>query len=913
MTMTDDVQDRQTALTGEKEKAEKAGRSRRIRVRTATAVVAALLVLLIVPPLVSIGRYKKRITAMISESFGRPVRLSSVKLRLLPWPGFVLTDLTVAEDPAYGSEPVLHADTVKASIRLLPLWSGHIEIGSVSVDDASLNVVHAAPGKWNLDPLFRTAAAKAGPAGGPARRFPYLEATNSRINFKNGAEKLPFSLIDTDLSFWQESPGEWRVRLRGQPARTDVSLDLADTGIVRLEASIHRAPELHLMPLHADLDWREAQLGQLSRLLIGSDPGWRGDLTGELHLDGTPDAAHVTARLRAAGVHRAEFAPASPLDFDANCGFVYHYGRRAVDNLACNSPLGDGTLRLTGNLPGTNAAPNLTLELDRISMGAGLAILRTLRSGINPDLQATGTVSGKLIYSGTAMSQVAPKRVAARPGNPRRRRARSVAQPLTGSLTVEGFALSGAGLEQPLRAPRVVLEPVLQNGAEALAGAAPVPAGAATPLTLNLKLALYGYEAGVHGQIGITRARQLARATGVTGAGILDGLAGEPLTANLTAEGPWLPGPQNSTPNQSAVSEPVAPPAAPPAASPGLGEPAQPTADSLTGTITLHDANWRADFLANRLQIAQATLHVSSDELRWDPVAFSYGPVKGTATITLPVNCTAQPTESAASVAPCQPHFDAQFGAINAEVVQAALLGAHRQGTLLSDLIDRLSPQSAPPWPAMLGTVKAASLALGPITVQQVSADVKIADESADFDNLTGGALGGQIGASGKVQWSQGDQTAPQYNVAASFTRLRAAAVGQLLAMDWSGGPFSADVKVDLSGFTSKDLAASAKGTLHFDWRHGRIAQPVAAATSADSATAESEPISLPARSVPFSSLAHFDRWTGTAQIGGDSIKLGQNQLLSGARKLAVGGSVSFTSNPPKIRIETANSPANLR
>ena len=60
-------------------------------------------------------------------------------------------------------------------------------------------------------------------------------ATNSRINFKNGAEKLPFSLVDTDVSFWQENPGEWRIRLRGQPARTDVSLDLADTGVVRAE------------------------------------------------------------------------------------------------------------------------------------------------------------------------------------------------------------------------------------------------------------------------------------------------------------------------------------------------------------------------------------------------------------------------------------------------------------------------------------------------------------------------------------------------------------------------------------------------------------------------------------------------------------------------------------------------------
>jgi hypothetical protein len=164
--------------------------------------------------------------------------------------------------------------------------------------------------------------------------LPYLVATHSRINIKNGAEKLPFSLVDTDISFWQQNPGDWRLRLRGQPARTDLSLDLADTGVVRLEASVRTAAELRQMPVHLDLEWREAQLGQLARLIIGSDPGWRGDLTGELHLDGTADAAQIKTQLRATGVHRAEFAPAAPLDFDANCGFVYHYSARALDNLA---------------------------------------------------------------------------------------------------------------------------------------------------------------------------------------------------------------------------------------------------------------------------------------------------------------------------------------------------------------------------------------------------------------------------------------------------------------------------------------------------------------------------------------------------------------------------------------------------
>ena len=123
-----------------------------------------LLAIAVVPPLISIGRYKNNITQLVSASMGRPVHLSSVELRLLPRPEFVMTDLTVDEDPAFGAEPILHANTVTAAIRLLSLWRGRLEISRISVDEASVNLVRNADGRWNLDPCFRSAAARANDA-----------------------------------------------------------------------------------------------------------------------------------------------------------------------------------------------------------------------------------------------------------------------------------------------------------------------------------------------------------------------------------------------------------------------------------------------------------------------------------------------------------------------------------------------------------------------------------------------------------------------------------------------------------------------------------------------------------------------------------------------------------------------------
>jgi len=897
--MTDDAQGRQAVPLHEDAPAERSGR-RWGRLRLILIAMLIVLAVFLVPPLVSMGRYKSRITEMISASFGRPVRLSSVELRLLPWPGFVLTNLTVAEDPEYGAEPVLHANTVTANIRLLSLWRGRLEIGSVSVDEASLNVVRAGPGRWNLDRLFRSAA-KAAPSGSAARQFPYLEATNSRINFKDGAEKLPFSIVDTDLSFWQENPGDWRVRLRGQPVRTDVVLDMADTGIVRLEATAQSAPSLSQMPLRVDLDWSEAQLGQLSRLLVGSDAGWRGNLTGSLHLEGTPDAAKVTARLQAAGVHRAEFAPAAPLDFDANCGFVYHYARRALDDLVCDSPLGDGHLHLTGGVPGADAMPNLNLEVDRIAVGAGLDVLRTLRNGIDPDLEAAGTVSGKLVYAGAE----AANGTDAKSAKPVRGRVSAEAQgPLTGSLTVEGFALSGGGLDQPLRAPKFALEPMAigqgdRSGtpaAEGIAGTMAIPMGGDAPLTVNLRLALYGYEAGVRGPASISRVRQVAQLAGTPDVAALDGLAGEPLTANLTVEGPWMPGEENEA-STAPVTEGHAGNLPGPVAT-DFDRGMKPGADSIAGTVTLHNANWRADYLANHVQIENATLHLGDGAWRWDRVEFAYGPVKGILSITVPENCAPPEgagTAQAAGV--CQPQFAAQFGGLDAEAVQAAFLGARQKGTLLSDLIDRLHPASTPPWPAMTGTVKAEALVAGPITLRQASATVKIGARSADFSDLEASTLGGEVKGSGTVSWAAGDQVAPDYAISARLDGLSALAVGQLLDMRWSGGPVKVNGKIDLSGFTAKDMAASAKGTLHFDWKHGGMA--------AQGSTASARLKRAPAPAVP----GRFDDWSGDATIDGGKIALGQNTVFAGGRRLSAEGAITF-GKPPIVELGKSASPS---
>jgi len=843
-------------------------RQRRSRLWMPALALTILVSIVVLPPLFSINRYKARIVGAMSSSLGRPVRLSAVELRLLPRPGFVITDLTVQEDPAYGAEPVLHANEVKAAIRLSSLWRGRLEISRISVDEASLNLVRTGDGRWNIDSLFHTAAQVHPDASNPRKlALPYLEATNSRINIKKGLEKLPFSLLNADLSFWEENPGDLRVRLKGQPARTDVSLELGDTGIVQLEASMRRASEMRLMPVHVEMEWRQAQLGQLSRLLIGSDPGWRGDLTAEMKLDGNAESANVTTRLRATGVHRAEFAPAEPLDFDANCGFTYRHSARAIEKISCNSPLGNGRLLVAGNLPG-NGEPKLSLQLDKIPAQAILDALRTVRSEVGVGLEATGTLSGRVDYDATILPSSMP------PPPPRKslHHAKASANPpphlpaqLKGSIIIDSLRLSGGSLNQPILIQKATLEPASTDDGknEILAGVSSVPAGAPAPLAVTVRLTQGGYQVSIKGAGTPARLSQIAQAAGLKEAKALDAVAGDPVVLDLSIAGPWLPAPDillaessGSGVSPVAVSSPLS---------------LQPIPDRLIGTVTLHNANWKSEVLASAVQISQAVLHLNGGTRTWDPVAFAYGPLKGTARVAIPV---CDPDQE------CIPTVSLDFPTLDAAELQAALLGSEKKGTLLSSVISRITSSSPDrKWPMVQGELKVETLLLEPVTLSNLSAKLKVGPAVADLTSLDADLLGGQIHLTGKVE--NGDK--PSYSLEGRADGIEPVDLCRMLDLECSGRPIDGTGKVQLAGFTRSDLGSSAKGTLHFEWRKGSI-------TGRTSDSGDPPP----------ASLSHFDTWNGDAEIANNAATLTENTLRTGARNITVKAAVTFAI-PPRI------------
>jgi len=226
-----------------------------------------------------------------------------------------------------------------------------------------------------------------------------------------------------------------------------------------------------------------------------------------------------------------------------------------------------------------------------------------------------------------------------------------------------------------------------------------------------------------------------------------------------------------------------------------------------------------------------------------------------------------------------------QFGDIDASTLESALLGAKEKSTLLSDLIDRLHPSASTPWPALEGTVNADSLVLGPVTLQAVSASLRVLPTGVEISSLDAGLLGGSIHLAGSLDKPANDADKPAYTFEGDFQKLDATSVGAMLGLRWAGAPLNGNGKIELTGYTAGDFAASAHGTLHFECRRGAIGnQP--------SESAKAGPV--PA------ALGRFDRWSGDAAIADGVLTLDPSSVTTGAHKQSLQAKVTF-GDPPVV------------
>jgi hypothetical protein len=194
-------------------------------------------------------------------------------------------------------------------------------------------------------------------------------------------------------------------------------------------------------------------------------------------------------------------------------------------------------------------------------------------------------------------------------------------------------------------------------------------------------------------------------------------------------------------------------------------------------------------------------------------------------------------------------------------------MGAGEHGEFLQQILARLDRNKVQ-WPPMNGTIRTGIFTLGSLSLNDASASVHIAGRQVHFNSIDARALNGSLHATGEMDVT-GD--APHYSFDAQLLHANAAGIASLWHEAPPLGIVSADTHLELTGYSTENLASSARGTFRWDWTRGAL-------------------ITTP---TPVA-LAHFDHWSTSGTIGNKQLMLAHSQLTRGPQKQAVTGTISF-------------------
>lgn len=375
--------------------------------RWMVGVILALMGLGFAAPFFSLVKGRGRILAALQAALGRSVQAQSVHLVLFPWPGFELDRLQVADDPAYGYQPIIRAAEATATLRLAGLWRGRFEFSSIELDQPNLNLARSRQGRWNLAalvdrsarriPALEQLAVSRRPPNRPP--FPFLKIRQGRINFNLNGVETPFYLrrVHADIG---QADGRWSYSLRFVPARTD--LNLHDLGQVMVEGWWQTGPApWRRLPFQLRAQMEQAYIAPFSAFWLGHEGPLDGIFNAQLLLHGNGKAFQIQGQIAGRSLHRLDLLPTG---WRPRIRFRAAYSSR-LDRFTLQRANFDSIpgLQISGRIEHVlrHARSRWNLRLQKVKLADLMALAEIFKAGLT-SLQPQGWLAGNLDWRSRA-------------------------------------------------------------------------------------------------------------------------------------------------------------------------------------------------------------------------------------------------------------------------------------------------------------------------------------------------------------------------------------------------------------------------------------------------------------------------------------------------------------------------------
>jgi len=162
----------------------------------AVVIVLLLAVVLVLPHLIDIQKYKPEIEKTISDNLGLPVTIKGdLRLSIFPWAGIAFSELRVANPKGFKEETLLFVKSFDVNVKLIPLLSRDIQVKGFIVEGPRLVLEKTKDGKGNWQSIGKTSVQapvktpeeKTGKEESPSGGLPIKSLAVAEISVKNGS------------------------------------------------------------------------------------------------------------------------------------------------------------------------------------------------------------------------------------------------------------------------------------------------------------------------------------------------------------------------------------------------------------------------------------------------------------------------------------------------------------------------------------------------------------------------------------------------------------------------------------------------------------------------------------------------------------------------------------------------------
>jgi len=396
---------------------------RKIAIVIGIVVVVTVLAVGIFVATFNPNNYRGTLQTKLEQQLDRKVALGNMELGLFPL-RFRVYNLSIADDPKFGTRAFVQTQELSVSVKLLPLLSKSVQIDSLALERPSVELIKNAQGMWNFASIGQKTPATPSSSPSSSQQFSLgeLAINDGLVAITDLQDRKPRTVYDhINLKLTDFAPDS--------PFNLDASVHLPGAGSQEVSLKGKGGPLSHAnpatTPFKGTLDLKGVEIAGLQKFL--QSPAL---VNTDGVLSGHTDIASESGKLSAKGQMDLE----KPRLHGIDVGYPINMDYDVSDDLANDLltiikgaiKLGPTPLSVSGtmNSKPTPAQLNLDLkannvsiaEIARLAAAAGIAFApgTTVNGQISADIKAQGAAD-KPALNGTLAGrdiQVSGKEIA---------------------------------------------------------------------------------------------------------------------------------------------------------------------------------------------------------------------------------------------------------------------------------------------------------------------------------------------------------------------------------------------------------------------------------------------------------------------------------------------------------------------